>query len=119
MNIMQRIFVRVSLRLLASIVLILVVLQLGAGRVAAQDPPAGSYQDSCRNILVEIVRQGTGIQTVFGLSAECETISGDWHWTRLDDFGYCESNISNSDGWLTCQKRNAPRGSYEATCVEI
>lgn len=38
------------------------------------------------------------------LDAKCQTRSGDWRKTSLDDYKKCKSDIINDDGRLRCQK---------------
>jgi hypothetical protein len=58
----------------------------------ASAAPAGSYQQSCRNIEQHYGR---------GLSAECRTRDGSWNETRLDS-GDCSGDIANNNGRLVC-----------------
>lgn len=75
------------------------------------DPPAGSYQKSCRNITVD----GAGVE------ADCKTTSGSWVHTSIPSFDRCRSAVSNMDGVLTCDSgiADAPAGSYKKTCRHI
>jgi hypothetical protein len=75
------------------------------------NPPAGSYDESCRNINVN----GTS------LAADCRTISGSWQHASLSSFDGCRSAVRNIDGYLTCDRgtANAPAGSYRKTCRSI
>ena len=71
--------------------------------------PNGSYQQSCQNVSVN---SNT-------LSAECDTGDGSWIYTRLQNFPNCVSDISNMNGFLTCQPAGAPNGSYLQSCSQI
>jgi len=55
-------------------------------------PPAGSYQQSCRFFYV--------VNNT--LNAECETISGQWVPTQLQNINQCIAEIANADGNLVC-----------------
>lgn len=88
-------------------------LLLGTPQVAqAQDTPAGTYRDSCRNIYP--IDGG-------GLFAECRTMRGTWTRTQLDAM-WCVSEVRNYDGALDCAMSGdapLPRGSYRRSCVQL
>src|SRR5215472_19204105 len=63
---------------------------------AAADNPPGSYQQTCRDIKM---RGDT-------LRAKCETRSGQWVRTQLNDADRCVGDITNIDGQLTCNQNN-------------
>ena len=58
----------------------------------ASAAPAGSYQQSCRNIEQHYGRT---------LTAECRTRDGSWNETRLDSSD-CSGDIANMNGRLVC-----------------
>src|SRR5262245_4865847 len=78
----------------------------------AAPAPAGSYQQSCRDITA-----GGGI-----LVATCRK-GGAWNYTTLSDYRDCDGDIANVNGRLTCVRDPRddddhddggwlPRGSY-------
>jgi hypothetical protein len=97
----------------------------------AQQPPSGSYLQTCRDIGV---RGST-------LYATCLDTGGGWQSTELRDFQSCSSDIQNINGRLQCatsgnrgndrgRERDrgrdgdrgddrVPRGSYVQTCQNI
>lgn len=105
------------------------VLALCAIPCAGQSIPAGSYQQSCRNVYA----QGDRLQ------AECQTREGRWLRTTLDDVDSCRGEIVNTDGNLTCAQggnrdwrdrrgngqgrsgwqNGLPPGDYVQTCRNI
>lgn len=71
------------------------------------NPPAGSYTQSCRDISAHTT-------TLF---ADCRTRSGNWNKTYLYNFGRCTGDIYNSDGLLRCPNGlTVPNGSYSRSC---
>jgi hypothetical protein len=76
--------------------------QLGCGH---GNLPAGSYQQSCRNIQ----RDGNLLRTW------CRTGSGSWTPTLLN-ITDCVGDIYNADGQLGCGHGNLPAGSYQQSC---
>lgn len=71
------------------------------------NPPNGSYADTCRNLKVS----GT---TLF---ANCATRQGVGTNTHLRAFRTCRGDISNLDGQLRCDNGlPAPGGSYSQIC---
>jgi len=95
----------------------------------AQQPPSGSYLQTCRDIGV---RGST-------LYATCENGGGGWRSTKLRDFQRCSSEIQNINGNLQCDtsgyrgndrgrdgdrdrdrgRDRVPRGSYTRSCENI
>lgn len=91
----------------------------------AQQPPSGSYLQTCRDI-------GVRGSTLF---ATCQNTGGGWNSTELRDFQRCSGEIQNIDGRLQCDMGGyrgndrdrdgdrgydrAPRGSYVQTCQNI
>jgi CVNH domain len=97
----------------------------------AQQPPSGSYLQTCRDI-------GVRGSTLF---ATCQNTGGGWDSSELRDFQRCSGEIQNINGRLDCNTsgyrgndrgrdgdrgRNGdrgddrvPRGSYAQTCQNI
>ncbi len=71
--------------------------------------PPGSYLMSCTNPSLS----GTG------LTAICDNKKGHTITSTLEQVDHCTGDISNNDGYLTCEKSNAPAGSYLESCVNI
>ncbi|MEI9888940.1 MAG: CVNH domain-containing protein [Rhizomicrobium sp.] len=82
--------------------------------------PSGSYQATCRGIRFDGDL----------LTASCQRRDGSWHNTYLDNADDCDASIVNNNGQLECgyatwrgrgrgRDYDAPRGSYEASCVNI
>lgn len=74
--------------------------------------PRGSYSQTCRDI------------QVYGdsLRARCETSTGRWLETSLDDYNRCVGEVVNDEGHLECTRaggRNVPPGTYSQTCRQI
>lgn len=93
---------------------ILTVLIFGSprdSRAAAMDHyPAGTYQQSCRDISL----RGDDLR------ARCRDNRGHYHDTSLDGADRCWGDISNSDGHLVCNKNGSmPSGAYSQTCRDI
>jgi hypothetical protein len=84
---------------------------LGGGeKCLADNPPAGSYQQSCRNISTN---GGT-------LTAQCRTRSGAWRNTSLPNYHQCVGDIQNQNGQLRCNRGAAPPGgSYQQSCRDV
>src|SRR6266481_4746849 len=77
---------------------------------AAMDNPPGSYQQTCR----EINMRGDTLR------AKCETTSGGWVRTSLNDADQCAGDITNIDGQLTCNKNSSPpQGTYLQSCKNV
>ncbi|MGZ4872230.1 MAG: CVNH domain-containing protein [Candidatus Angelobacter sp.] len=87
---------------------------------------SGSYTQSCK----DIKSHGDDLE------ARCQTRSGDWHKTSLDDYQKCRGQIINDDGNLKCvaagyggvgrgaypagtYQGNWPAGSYTQSCDGI
>jgi CVNH domain len=72
--------------------------------------PRGSYRETCRQIRV------SGDY----LSAKCQTMSGRWNRTSLNDLDRCVGEIVNDDGNLRCGRRAwQVRGTFVETCAPI
>jgi hypothetical protein len=67
----------------------------------AAPAPDGSYQQSCRNYTAS---RGT-------LTGECQSRSGAWRSSSLDDYRNCSGDISNNDGTLTCARGSSNTGA--------
>jgi|SRR5579883_2192436 len=85
-----------------------------APSVSRADGPPGSYRATCRHI------HAWGDN----LSAQCQDADGHWMNARLDHFRACQSEITNLNGTLTCEREHnrwgqGPQGSYSQTCREI
>lgn len=103
------------MRYAALIALMLVAFAMTGGTAQAAPVPAGSYQQSCRDITA-----GGGV-----LVATCRR-RGEWNYTTLADYRDCDGDIANVNGRLTCVRSPrhdddddddwSPRGSYQATC---
>src|SRR5579864_5242319 len=71
-------------------------------RMVPANAPPGSYQQSCRNM---VVNGDT-------LSAQCQDTSGNWQQTSLPSIAACAGGeISNINGQLRCCDPNRPAGS--------
>jgi hypothetical protein len=72
--------------------------------------PRGSYAESCR----EIRMRGDL------LTARCQSMSGRWMRTSLDNVGGCVGEVVNDDGQLQCGRRGwQESGSFVRTCAPI
>jgi hypothetical protein len=74
--------------------------------------PRGTYSNSCSRVHVEN-------ETLFG---ECRKIGGGTRSASLQDVKSCiGADISNVDGYLSCDKGDgpAPDGSYRKTCRDL
>jgi hypothetical protein len=74
--------------------------------------PRGSYSETCRNI------EARGDS----LRALCQTMSGRWNETSLNDVDRCVGDIVNDDGRLECTRRGGrlvPAGSFAQTCRNV
>jgi hypothetical protein len=93
------------------LIFVLTAVGLGGGQKCLADtPPAGSYQQSCRNINAN---GGT-------LTAQCRTRSGGWPNTSLANYHQCIGDIQNQDGQLRCNRgASPPGGSYTGSCRDI
>ena len=92
-------------------VLIVIVLSIPAKSSAtAMDDPAGSYQQSCKNISV----RGDDLR------ARCKDVYGRYHDTVLDHADRCWGDISNNNGNLVCEHgAGMPTGSFSQSCRDI
>jgi major membrane immunogen (membrane-anchored lipoprotein) len=89
----------------------------GTAGVAQTSLPAGSYQQTCRDI------RDNGSQ----LNAKCQNRSGQWRNTSLD-YRNCQGSVVNDDGQLRCsesvgqqgsRQAGVPAGDYQQTCRNI
>lgn len=85
-----------------------------APSVSRAEGPGGSYRATCRHIKV----RGDD------LYARCQDSDGNYRDARLDHFRACESEITNLNGTLTCEREHnrwgqGPQGTYSQTCREI
>jgi len=77
-----------------------------------RDAPRGSYSESCR----EIHTEGNSLR------AFCQTVSGNWVATSINDYDRCVGEIVNDDGRLDCTRRGGrlvPAGSYVQSCRNV
>jgi hypothetical protein len=79
-------------RTFGALVVVFAPLALGTGSVFAQSFPAGSYEQSCRQV------HWAGKTLV----AECPHTDGRFSGTGLADAGRCHGDIANIDGQLRC-----------------
>lgn len=90
--------------------LVLVLSLLRPNPAAAEALPAGSFQQTCRNMSAD---GGT-------LRGQCRTRSGNWPGTELQNFRQCVGDINNQDGQLHCNRGAAPPGgSYLQSCRDV
>jgi hypothetical protein len=97
-----------------TLVAILMMLTLGNSRdskaAVMDDYPAGTYQQSCRDISV----RGDDLR------ARCRDNRGHYRNAFLDGADRCWGDISNNDGQLVCNKNGSlPSGAYSQTCRDI
>src|SRR5262245_3187924 len=72
----------------------------------ADNPPGGSYKQTCQNI----VAAGDTLR------ADCKDNGGTVHASPpLQAYSHCAGDISNQNSVLSC----VPNGSYAATCIEL
>lgn len=72
--------------------------------------PRGSYAETCRDVRM---RGDT-------LTARCQSFSGRWVRTSLDNIGGCVGEVVNDNGQLQCGRRSwEESGSYMRTCAPI
>ena len=70
----------------------------GSAPVAGYQPgyqagvPNGSYTQTCQEIRIH----GDDLE------ARCQTVDGNWHKTKLDDFQKCRGDVANENGSLRC-----------------
>lgn len=77
---------------------------------AMDDYPAGSYQDTCRDINM----RGDDLR------ARCMDTRGHYRNAFLDAADRCWGDISNNDGRLVCEKNGTlPSGGYSQTCRDV
>lgn len=101
-----------SSKIVTFLALLLIALSFQLSEAQAKDPiPPGSYQRTCRDIIV----LGNILQ------ASCKDQDGDWNRSTLY-YADCR-NIVNDDGRLECNDwkttKNLPKGSYRRTCSSI
>ena len=63
---------------------------VGAGYQAGV--PSGSYTQTCQDVHIH----GDDLE------ARCQTVNGDWHKTKLDDYQKCQGDVANENGSLHC-----------------
>jgi hypothetical protein len=77
----------------------------------ADQLPAGSYQQTCRNISVDKFKT---------LHASCRHPSGAWiDGASLHDVDKCIGDIFNFNGILECSRAQIPDGSYRNSCTDV
>lgn len=77
---------------------------------AMDDYPAGSYQDTCRDINM----RGDDLR------ARCMDTRGHYRNAFLDAADRCWGDISNNNGRLVCEKNGTlPSGGYSQTCRDV
>ena len=77
---------------------------------AMDDYPAGSYQQTCRNISL----RGDDLR------ARCQDTRGHYRDAFFDGADRCWGDISNNDGRLVCNKNGTlPGGGYSQSCRDI
>lgn len=83
----------------------------GALRCSKGSLPNGTYSRSCTRTRVDG-------ESLYG---ECRKIGGGTRSAALNDYRRCWSDISNVDGFFSCDKgdRPAPEGTYRTTCRDI
>jgi len=92
--------------LIFPVIVIGIAALLSAG-ARAQTLPAGSYQDTCRNIRVPAPGS---------LAADCRDARGTWKPSALA-FSSCRGDIANNNGVLACAPLGSlPRGSWSDSC---
>jgi len=89
---------------------VLFVLSMVLTSAAADNPPAGSYLQTCRDISMHD----------WNLRAKCQTSNGNWVRTQLNDSDRCVGDITNIEGQLTCNKdATPPPGTYLQSCKNV
>ena len=113
------------MRYVTGLTVVLLALVFLGTTSAAQQPPYGSYQQTCRHIEV----RGNV------LYAECKDADSHWRSTQLQDYQYCRGEVQNQNGNLQCSDSGYqgnpnypgnpnysgqyPGGSYQQTCRNI
>jgi hypothetical protein len=96
-----------------SFVLICATRSFSASDCSGGALPPGTYKQSCNSCSVS----GSN------LTAQCNQIKGTYNqfYNTLNNYGACRSTIENFDGYLTCEKGDAPApaGSYKNSCRDI
>jgi CVNH domain len=78
--------------------------------VAMDERPAGTYQQSCKDINM----RGDDLR------ARCKDNRGRYHDAMLDAADRCWGDIANTDGRLICEKNGTlPSGGYAQTCRDV
>jgi hypothetical protein len=95
---------------LVALSMMLVFCPRNSTAAAMDDYPAGTYQQTCKNIGM----RGDDLR------ARCLDTRGHYHDSSLDHADRCWGDISNNDGRLTCNKNGVlPSGGYGQTCRDI
>ena len=76
------------------------------GSHVANTQPAGSYQQTCRNVRMDG-------DTLYG---SCRDIHGKYQDSSLTQVSGCVGGIFNENGALHCSYGNPPNGTYRQTC---
>jgi CVNH domain len=96
-----------------SFVLLYAIRSVSASDCSGGNLPQGTYRQSCSNCSVS----GSI------LTAKCDPIKSTYNqfYSTLDGYGACRSGIENFNGYLTCDKGDAPAppGSYRESCRDI
>ena len=78
--------------------------------VAMDNYPAGTYQQSCKDINI----RGDDLR------ARCKDNRGRYHDSMLDAADRCWGDIANTNGHLVCEKNGTlPSGAYAQTCRDV
>lgn len=76
---------------------------------AGGSAPAGSYAQTCRNVLVN----GTE------LTAQCKTIAGNWIDSSFSDYTFCTTDIANLNGVLACPGTATTPATFRIDAVPL
>jgi hypothetical protein len=97
--------------MLAAVVALLAVSRPApSNAVAMDDRPAGTYQQTCKNISM----RGDDLR------ARCMDSRGHYHDAFLDGADRCWGDISNNDGRLLCNKNGVmPSGGFSQSCRDV
>ncbi len=99
------------LKMLGTVIVVMIFWKLGTpSAMAMQEPPPGTYRESCRDIRM----RGDDLR------ARCKDEYGRWRDTGLDQADRCWGGITNDNGRLICNKSGTlPSGSYLETCRDV